>query len=151
MVSPGLVSAQGMLGLVLVVVACQMASAHGSCDRGVAFAGLFNPPKLSGGSLLLRGLPVLRRGSTMPPATCSLSAADIRMDRKDGGADKISKPQGPARVGNPGTGGGVGGGEGEREKEKGGAGVAVLTKPPETEKVIFEYGSLQCRVLAARL
>ncbi len=59
----------------------------------------------------------------------------IRMDRKDGGATKISKPSGPGKVGNPNTGGGGAGGE--RESEKGGAGVAVLTKPPETDKVAF--------------
>ena len=55
------------------------------------------------------------------------------MDRKDGGADKIARPTGPGKIGNPNTPGGAGAG-GERESEKGGAGVAVLTKPPETDK-----------------
>ena len=62
----------------------------------------------------------------------------LKMDRKDGGADKISRPTGPGKIGNPNTGGGAGAG-GERESEKGGAGVAVLTKPPETDKVLFQF------------
>ena len=60
----------------------------------------------------------------------------LRMAREDGGADKINKPGQGKPVG-PGQGGGVGpneGGGGEQERQ-GGAGVAVLTKPPDLDKV----------------
>jgi len=62
----------------------------------------------------------------------------LRMAREDGGSDKISKPGQGKPVG-PGQGGGVGpnegGGAGEQERQ-GGAGVAVLTKPPDLDKVL---------------
>ena len=54
------------------------------------------------------------------------------MDRKDGGAGKVSKPGGGGGVGNKPTPGGAGG---AGEQERGGAGVAVLTKPPDVDKV----------------
>ncbi len=77
------------------------------------------------------------------PRDVPLGRMPLRMDRKDGGADKISRPTGPGKIGNPNTPGGAGAG-GERESEKGGAGVAVLTKPPETDKVNF---AVECNVL----
>jgi hypothetical protein len=55
------------------------------------------------------------------------------MGREDGGADKISRPGTGGGVGNkPGQGAGEGG---AGERESGGAGVAVLTKPPDLDKV----------------
>jgi hypothetical protein len=58
----------------------------------------------------------------------------LRMAREDGGADKIKQPGQGKPVG-PGQGGGVGPNEGAGEQERGGAGVAVLTKPPDLDKV----------------
>jgi hypothetical protein len=59
--------------------------------------------------------------------------AALRMGREDGGADKISRPGTGGGVGNkPGQGAGEGG---AGERESGGAGVAVLTKPPDLDKV----------------
>lgn len=59
--------------------------------------------------------------------------AALRMGREDGGADKISRPGTGGGVGNkPGQGAGEGG---AGERESGGAGVAVLTKPPDVDKV----------------
>jgi hypothetical protein len=61
--------------------------------------------------------------------------AAIRMDRKDGGAGKVSKPGGGGGLGGkPGQGAGSGG-AGEMEGDGRGAGVAVLTKPPDVDKV----------------
>lgn len=78
------------------------------------------------------------RQNALGSASCSssrrpvLRAASWRMDRKDGGAGKVSKPGGGGGVGNKPTPGGAGG---AGEQERGGAGVAVLTKPPEVDKV----------------
>lgn len=59
--------------------------------------------------------------------------AALRMGREDGGADKISRPGTGGGVGNkPGQGAGDGG---AGERESGGAGVAVLTKPPDVDKM----------------
>jgi hypothetical protein len=58
----------------------------------------------------------------------------VRMGREDGGAGKINKPSTGKPVG-PGGGGGVTPGDGSGESERGGAGVAVLTKPPDVDKV----------------
>ena len=59
--------------------------------------------------------------------------AALRMGREDGGADKISRPGTGGGVGNKPVQGAGDGGAGERES--GGAGVAVLTKPPDVDKV----------------
>jgi hypothetical protein len=63
----------------------------------------------------------------------------LRMDRKDGGSKKISSPGKGGGVSKPGGPGGAG--VGDREQERGGAGVAVLTKPPELDKVRCEPGN----------
>ena len=70
-------------------------------------------------------------------AVCTMTSKSpllgLRMDRKDGGSKKISNPGKGGGVSKPGPGGaGVGG---DREQERGGAGVAVLTKPPDLDKV----------------
>jgi hypothetical protein len=65
------------------------------------------------------------------------------MDRKDGGAGKIpSKPGGGGGVGDkPGQGAGDGG---AAEKDGRGAGVAVLTKPPDVDKVLLVLFCVPC-------
>jgi len=55
-----------------------------------------------------------------------------RMAREDGGAGKIPSKPGTGVGNKPGQGAGDGG---AGEKERGGAGVAVLTKPPDVDKV----------------
>ena len=90
------------------------------------------------------GRPACLRSSCAARQRPMLRAA-IRMDRKDGGADKISKPGTSKPGGAPGKGAG-GGGAGERESEGGGAGVAVLTKPPDVDKVFLS--PCYARVLA---
>ena len=84
----------------------------------------------------LRNFFDLRRennfASTCKARRPALRAA-LRMGREDGGAGKISKPGTGGGVGNkPGQGAGDGG---AGEREGGGAGVAVLTKPPDVDKV----------------
>mmetsp|Transcript_14356 Transcript_14356/g.22273 ORF Transcript_14356/g.22273 Transcript_14356/m.22273 type:complete len:202 (-) Transcript_14356:989-1594(-) len=80
------------------------------------------------------GLRVQRRDVSMslrPQHSSSLDVPvllpkPVRMAREDGGAGKIK----------PGGGGGGGGvGKDGMEGERGGAGVAVLTKPPDVDKV----------------
>lgn len=61
-------------------------------------------------------------------------SSGIKMDRKDGGSKRIGNPGKGGGVGNPGAAPG-GGGDGAGERERGGAGVAVLTKPPDLDKV----------------
>jgi hypothetical protein len=103
--------------LLLVAAALPAAAAFGF---GAAPTGGLGRPACLRSSCAARQRPMLR--------------AEIRMDRKDGGADKISKPGTSKPGGAPGKGAG-GGGAGERESEGGGAGVAVLTKPPDVDKV----------------
>jgi hypothetical protein len=103
--------------LLLVAAALPAAAAFGF---GAAPTGGLGRPACLRSSCAARQRPMLR--------------AAIRMDRKDGGADKISKPGTSKPGGAPGKGAG-GGGAGERESEGGGAGVAVLTKPPDVDKV----------------
>jgi hypothetical protein len=73
----------------------------------------------------------------------ALRASAWRMDRKDGGAGKIpSKPGGGGGVGDkPGQGAGDGG---AAEKDGRGAGVAVLTKPPDVDKVLLVLFCVPC-------
>lgn len=56
----------------------------------------------------------------------------LRMAREDGGAGKIPSKPGTGVGNKPGQGAGEGG---AGEQERGGAGVAVLTKPPDVDKV----------------
>ena len=89
---------------------------------------------------LSAGLPSLGlRFSKEGAASClALSmksrSSGIKMDRKDGGSKRIGNPGKGGGVGNPGAAPG-GGGDGAGERERGGAGVAVLTKPPDLDKV----------------
>lgn len=114
--------------LLLVAAAMPAAAAFGF---GAAPTGGLGRPACLRSSCAARQRPMLR--------------AAIRMDRKDGGADKISKPGTSKPGGAPGKGAG-GGGAGERESEGGGAGVAVLTKPPDVDKVCLS--PCYARVLA---
>lgn len=106
-------------GLLLLVIAAIVPDA--------AAFGFSSAPTV--GAQCRRGLVGANACSVRP-----LRAMQLRMGREDGGAGKISKPGGGSGVGNkPGQGAGDGGaGEGER----GGAGVAVLTKPPDVDKVM---------------
>ena len=111
------------------------------CHIGPCLSAMYDRPAFVGVGLN-RILPLARTGEQRKSFLCMSSSQNnvpfgrlpLKMDRKDGGADKISRPSGPGKIGNPNTPGGAGAG-GERESEKGGAGVAVLTKPPETDKV----------------
>lgn len=116
------------VALVLGVCLAGTVDAFGNYARGEAFV------PLSGGLPSL-GLRLTRGGaaSCMMMASKKERVAGIRMDRKDGGGGKISKPGQGGGINKPGAAPGAGGGEGERER--GGAGVAVLTKPPELDKV----------------
>ena len=116
-------------GLAAIVILCHIAP---------SFSAMYDRPAFVG---LNRLLPLDRSTDERKTSLCMSSSQQrvpfgrmpLKMDRKDGGADKIARPTGPGKIGNPNTPGGAGAG-GERESEKGGAGVAVLTKPPETDK-----------------
>ena len=116
-------------GLALIAVMCQFVPCLSAMYDRPAFVGLSRILPL-GTSQDNRRLSMCM---SSPPRDVPLGRFPLRMDRKDGGSEKISRPSGPGKIGNPNTPGGAG--VGDREAEKGGAGVAVLTKPPETDKV----------------
>ena len=105
----------GVLALVLVAVipstaAFGFSSAPVTCRQG-AFGAMCSA----------------RRTPGLRPVSVGL-----RMAREDGGAGKIPSKPGTGVGNKPGQGAGDGG---AGEKERGGAGVAVLTKPPDVDKV----------------
>jgi len=105
----------GVLALVLVAVipstaAFGLSSAPVTCRQG-AFGAMCSA----------------RRTPGLRPVSVGL-----RMAREDGGAGKIPSKPGTGVGNKPGQGAGDGG---AGEQERGGAGVAVLTKPPDVDKV----------------
>ena len=105
----------GVLALVLVAVipstaAFGFSSAPVTCRQG-AFGAMCSA----------------RRTPGLRPVSVGL-----RMAREDGGAGKIPSKPGTGVGNKPGQGAGDGG---AGEQERGGAGVAVLTKPPDVDKV----------------
>ena len=109
----------GVLAMLIVAAALPVAAAFGFSSA--PFGGLQCRQSALRSTCTSRRVPALR--------------ASIRMDRKDGGAGKVSKPGGGGGLGGgPGQGAGDGG---AMDQERGGAGVAVLTKPPDVDKVSF--------------
>jgi hypothetical protein len=120
----------------------------------VAVASVFPGSALGGvtsafvGAPLRAGNPARRPAVAMSLRPSTPVVGAVRMGREDGGADKINKPGTGKPVG-PGGGGGVTPGDGSGESERGGAGVAVLTKPPDVDKVppfASRVRHTQCRI-----